>query len=244
MPTLTWPFVIEIKRNISSSNSENPSVSERPNSENGDTTAVSGARYVHVLSRPFVSPSVAGTISIMPEARKNRGKISNRRRLTLKSGSRMGARSRGGQNRSGRRGISGGLEILTHINEGADLGLVRSAGVLILRTRTGVRPRPFATGRLTGSGPPGPFLCLLPTQGRYYPPHESSRGRPSCEEAVMDDTEADRLREADAAVDKAVADFISKIETMSGRWDAVAPGSTSLRVCCWRCVEEMTRLIR
>ena len=37
-----------------------------------------------------------------------------------------------------------------------------------------------------------------------------------CEGAVMDDTER-QFREADAAVDKAVADFISKIESMSGR---------------------------
>jgi hypothetical protein len=53
----------------------------------------------------------------------------------------------------------------------------------------------------------------------------------------MDDTER-QLREADAAVDKAVADFISQIETMSGRWDAVAPAYILERVCCWRCVRK------
>ena len=57
----------------------------------------------------------------------------------------------------------------------------------------------------------------------------------------MDDTER-QLREADAAVDKAVADFISKIETMSGRWDAVAPAYILESVLLALC-EEMTRLI-
>ena len=57
----------------------------------------------------------------------------------------------------------------------------------------------------------------------------------------MDNTER-QLREADAAVDKAVADFISQIETMSGRWDAVAPAYILESVLLALC-EEMTRLI-
>ena len=57
----------------------------------------------------------------------------------------------------------------------------------------------------------------------------------------MDDTER-QFREADAAVDKAVADFISEIESMSGRWDAVAPAYILESVLLALC-EEMTRLI-
>ena len=39
----------------------------------------------------------------------------------------------------------------------------------------------------------------------------------------MDDNTERQFREADAAVDKAVDAFIGKIESMSGKWDAVAP---------------------
>ena len=58
---------------------------------------------------------------------------------------------------------------------------------------------------------------------------------------MADNTER-QLREADAAVDNSVADFISKIETMSGRWDGVAPAYILESVLLALC-EEMTRLI-
>jgi hypothetical protein len=61
------------------------------------------------------------------------------------------------------------------------------------------------------------------------------------EGAVMEDTER-QFREADAAVDKAVAVFISKIESMSGKWDAVAPAYILERVLLGLC-DEMTKLI-
>ena len=57
----------------------------------------------------------------------------------------------------------------------------------------------------------------------------------------MDDTER-QFREADAAVDKAVAVFISKIELMSGKWDAVAPAYILEGVLLALC-DEMTKLI-
>ena len=59
---------------------------------------------------------------------------------------------------------------------------------------------------------------------------------------MADNTER-QLREADAAVDKAVADFISKIELMSERWDAVAPAYILESVLLALC-EEMTRPAR
>jgi hypothetical protein len=58
----------------------------------------------------------------------------------------------------------------------------------------------------------------------------------------MDDSTQRQFQEADAAVDKAVADFISKIESMSEKWDAVARAyivERGLLVLC----EEMTKLI-
>ena len=39
----------------------------------------------------------------------------------------------------------------------------------------------------------------------------------------MNDSTKRQFQQADAAVDKAVATFMSKIESMSGKWDAVAP---------------------
>jgi len=45
----------------------------------------------------------------------------------------------------------------------------------------------------------------------------------------MDDIER-QFQEADAAVDKAVAVFISKIEAMSGKWDAVTECEAPMRV--------------
>ena len=57
----------------------------------------------------------------------------------------------------------------------------------------------------------------------------------------MEDTER-QFREADAAVDKAVAVFISKIESMSGKWDAVAPAYILEGVLLTLC-EELTKLI-
>ena len=57
----------------------------------------------------------------------------------------------------------------------------------------------------------------------------------------MDDTER-QFREADAAVAEAVAVFISEIELMSGRWEAVAPAYILESVLLALC-EEMTKLI-
>jgi hypothetical protein len=57
----------------------------------------------------------------------------------------------------------------------------------------------------------------------------------------MDDSER-QFREADAAVNEAVAVFISEIESMSGRWDAVAPAYILESVLLALC-EEMTKLI-
>ena len=51
-----------------------------------------------------------------------------------------------------------------------------------------------------------------------------------------------QFREADAAVDKAVAVFISKIESISGKWDVVAPAYILEGVLLTLC-EEMTKLI-
>ena len=62
-----------------------------------------------------------------------------------------------------------------------------------------------------------------------------------CEGAVMDDTER-QFREADAAVAEAVAVFISEIESMSGRWEAVAPAYILESVLLTLC-EELTKLI-
>ena len=39
----------------------------------------------------------------------------------------------------------------------------------------------------------------------------------------MNDSSDRQFREADAAADEAIAAFISKIQSMSGEWDAVAP---------------------
>jgi hypothetical protein len=57
----------------------------------------------------------------------------------------------------------------------------------------------------------------------------------------MEDTER-QFREADAVVDKAVAVFISKIESMSGKWDAVAPSYILEGMLLTLC-EELTKLI-
>ena len=58
----------------------------------------------------------------------------------------------------------------------------------------------------------------------------------------MEDSTKRQFQEADAAVDKAVAAFISKIELMSGNWDAVAPAYILERVLLSLC-DEMTKLI-
>jgi hypothetical protein len=51
-----------------------------------------------------------------------------------------------------------------------------------------------------------------------------------------------QFQEADAAVDKAVATFIRKIESMSGKWGAVAPAYIVERVALGLCAE-MSKLI-
>ncbi len=58
----------------------------------------------------------------------------------------------------------------------------------------------------------------------------------------MNDSTKRQFQEADAAVDKAVAAFISKIESISGKWDAVAPAYIAKRVLLSLC-DEMTKLI-
>jgi hypothetical protein len=58
----------------------------------------------------------------------------------------------------------------------------------------------------------------------------------------MNDSTKRQFQQADAAVDKAVATFISKIESMSGNWDAVAPAYIAKRVLLSLC-NEMTKLI-
>ena len=46
----------------------------------------------------------------------------------------------------------------------------------------------------------------------------------------MNDSTKRQFQEADAAADKAIAAFIGKIESMSGKWDAVAPAYILERV--------------
>jgi hypothetical protein len=58
----------------------------------------------------------------------------------------------------------------------------------------------------------------------------------------MNDSTKRQFQAADAAVDKAVATFMSKIESMSGKWDAVAPAYVIERVLLVLC-EELTKLI-
>jgi len=58
----------------------------------------------------------------------------------------------------------------------------------------------------------------------------------------MNDSTKRQFQAADAAVDKAVATFMSKIESMSGKWDAVAPAYVVERVLLVLC-EEMSKLI-
>ena len=55
----------------------------------------------------------------------------------------------------------------------------------------------------------------------------------------MNDSTKRQFQEADAAADKAIAAFIGKIDSMSGKWDAVAPAYILERVLC----DEMTKLI-
>ena len=58
----------------------------------------------------------------------------------------------------------------------------------------------------------------------------------------MNDSTKRQFQEADAAADKAIAAFIGKIESMSGKWDAVAPAYILERVLLRLC-DEMTKLI-
>ena len=51
-----------------------------------------------------------------------------------------------------------------------------------------------------------------------------------------------QFQEADAAVDRAVTAFMSKIQGMSGKWEAVAPAYIVERVLLKLCTE-MTKLI-
>jgi hypothetical protein len=51
-----------------------------------------------------------------------------------------------------------------------------------------------------------------------------------------------QFQEADDAVDQAVADFMSKIGSMSGKWEAVAPAYIVERVLLALC-DELTKLI-
>ena len=58
---------------------------------------------------------------------------------------------------------------------------------------------------------------------------------------MADNTER-QFQEADAAVDRAVAAFVIKIERMSGKWQAVAPAYIVERVTLALC-EETSKLI-
>jgi hypothetical protein len=58
----------------------------------------------------------------------------------------------------------------------------------------------------------------------------------------MDDSTERQFQKADAAVDKVVEAVIIKIESMSVKWDAVAPAYIVQRVLLALC-EEMTKLI-
>ena len=58
----------------------------------------------------------------------------------------------------------------------------------------------------------------------------------------MDDNTERQFREADAAVDRAVAAFIIKIDSMSTKWDAVSRQSIVERVLPRLC-DEMAKLI-
>ena len=58
----------------------------------------------------------------------------------------------------------------------------------------------------------------------------------------MNDSTKRQFKEADAAVDKAVAAFIGKIKSMSGKWDAVAPAYIAERMLLALC-DKMTKLI-
>jgi hypothetical protein len=58
----------------------------------------------------------------------------------------------------------------------------------------------------------------------------------------MNDSTKRQFQEADAAVDKAVVAFISKIKSISGKWDAVAPAYIAQRVLLVLC-DKMTKLI-
>ena len=58
----------------------------------------------------------------------------------------------------------------------------------------------------------------------------------------MNNSTKRQFKEADAAVDKAVATFIGKIELMPGKWDAVARAYIVERVLLALC-HEMTKLI-
>lgn len=58
----------------------------------------------------------------------------------------------------------------------------------------------------------------------------------------MNDNTKRQFQQADAAVDKAVAAFFGNIESMSGRWDAVARAYIIERVVMGLC-NETTKLI-
>ncbi len=58
----------------------------------------------------------------------------------------------------------------------------------------------------------------------------------------MDSSTERQFQEADAAVDQAVAAFISEIKSMSGKWEAVAPAYIVERVLLALC-DELTKLI-
>ena len=58
----------------------------------------------------------------------------------------------------------------------------------------------------------------------------------------MDSSTERQFHEADAAVDQAVAAFISEMKAMSGKWEAVAPAYIVERVLLALC-DELTKLI-
>jgi hypothetical protein len=58
----------------------------------------------------------------------------------------------------------------------------------------------------------------------------------------MNDSTKRQFKEADAAIDEAAAAFIGKIESMSGKWEAVAPAYIAERVLLVLC-DKLTKLI-
>src|SRR6478672_2990075 len=82
----------------------------------------------------------------------------------------------------------------------------------------------------------------VPPPAKKSPAHHGWRRLLRSGRVAMNDSTKRQFQEADAAADKAIAAFIGKIESMSGKWDAVAPAYILERVLLGLC-DEMTKLI-